>query len=377
MAAQAVDFSDLGAKPLPPAGQSSATVDFSDLGGKRINDDAADHTKAEHPGVMRRFWNGVKAGTSAEPMPPVDPNRDYLHHPNFANNPMLPGAGVYRDIKSGDYASAAGRVLGPAAELALMVGGGRTHPEPPPERIPLWKQAGIEAGAPPSSYDATPMTPRPVHAQGAPPMARGPVGPRIPLWQRAGIEPGPPPSTVDATPSTPYVPVRAARPMAQPPVELSSTPVLRSWLMRSGEVAPPPSDAAPAQPSQWPPENEIRRVPSVREIQGRRAGVRSRADINDDLAVQQEMRDWLDTQGVRADQLARRESIAGSSPTKTKSDLVREAGGKVEEKPARYTRTPGVKAAGNDYQGVDSNSEKELTDLLKKSLAQAKLKKGK
>lgn len=68
--------------------------------------------------AMQRFWEGAKAGTGGENAlnTPVDPQRP------ISTNPMIPGAGVYRDIKGGNYAGALGRVAGPAAELLPLLG---------------------------------------------------------------------------------------------------------------------------------------------------------------------------------------------------------------------------------------------------------------
>jgi hypothetical protein len=161
------------------------------ISGSRTSDSVA------QPSAGHRFWAGVKAGTGGENAlnTPVDPQ-----HP-IATNPMIPGTGVYRDIKAGNYAGAAGRVVGPAAELLPFALGGRGE-EPPPVRVPLWKSAGIEAGPPPSSIDATPMTPQPIHTPGAPVQPTIPIGPRIPLWQRAGVPAEAPPRTIAAPPAS-------------------------------------------------------------------------------------------------------------------------------------------------------------------------------
>jgi len=41
MDTQALDFSDLGAKPVSQQGQANAPLDFSDLGGKRVSTNTA------------------------------------------------------------------------------------------------------------------------------------------------------------------------------------------------------------------------------------------------------------------------------------------------------------------------------------------------
>lgn len=87
-----------------------------------------------------RFLEGAKAGMGGDnalsnPVQ-VDPNRNYLRHPNIANNPLIPGSGVYRDIKSGNYAGAAGRVVAPVAAVGAALFGGRgkiSEPAPPVE----------------------------------------------------------------------------------------------------------------------------------------------------------------------------------------------------------------------------------------------------
>src|SRR4051812_13061057 len=91
--------------------------------------------KPQEPGAMQRFWTGVKHGTGDNSDTP--PSHGTWSHPDFADNPMLPGSGVYRDIKARNYAGAAGRVLGPAAELAVMVGGGRGQGEGMPAVEPV------------------------------------------------------------------------------------------------------------------------------------------------------------------------------------------------------------------------------------------------
>jgi hypothetical protein len=292
---------------------------------------AAKAAPAEQPGIMRRFWAGVKHGTGDNSDTP--PSHGTWSNPDFADNLMLPGSGVYRDIKSGNYASAAGRVLGPAAELALMVGGGRTHAEPPPERIPLWKQVGIEPGAPPSSYDATPMTPQPVHTPSAQTPPSAPVGPRIPLWQRAGIEPGPPPSTIDVAPSAPYAPVRPPRVTAapaQPPVE---APFKRPDL-----------------PAPYSTENQAwRRYPAVDSAQ----------DLAETKDIQTRVKDQAE--GEQRNMLRR-----GTEEGFARNTRPRTAKGELSKQ--YQSAKPGAKSSGSEYPGVDLNSEKELTDLLKRSL---------
>lgn len=90
------------------------------------------------PSAGSRFLEGMKAGTGGDntnTMPPPDPNRNYLRHPDFANNALLPGSGVYRDIKAGNLAGAAGRIVGPAAEMIPMLMGGKGEiGEPAPSR---------------------------------------------------------------------------------------------------------------------------------------------------------------------------------------------------------------------------------------------------
>jgi hypothetical protein len=285
------------------------------------------------PSWTRRLWAGMQHGTGDNSDTP--PSHGTWAHPDFADDPMLPGSGVYRDIKAHNYAGAAGRVLGPAAELALMVGGGRGRVEAPPERIPLWKQPWVEPAPAPPAVDVTPMTPRPVHASGtqAPPSA--PVGPRIPLWQRAGVEAGPPPSTVDATPSEPYQPVRPPRVTATPAP--AQVPV-EAPFQRPNLPAPYATENAA-----W------RRYPAVDSAQ----------DLAETKDIQSNVRDQAE--GEQRNMLKRgtEEGFARNTrPRTAKGELTKQfQSGKA-----------GAKASGNDYPGVDLNSEKELTDLLKRSL---------
>ena len=84
-----------------------------------------------------------------------------------------------------------------------------------------------------------------------------------------------------------------------------------------------------AQPGRAIPEfaPEITRVPSTNEIRESLPGVkaRTRADILDDRAMQQEMNQGLEEQGRRARSEQLRRDIAGSSTGVTKGDLVRGA----------------------------------------------------
>lgn len=87
-----------------------------------VSKDFPDAFKQPEEGAGTRFWEGVKAGSGGENAlnAKVDPA-----HP-ISTNPMIPGAGVYRDIKSGNYAGAAGRILGPGAILATALAGARS-----------------------------------------------------------------------------------------------------------------------------------------------------------------------------------------------------------------------------------------------------------
>lgn len=73
------------------------------------------------PSAGSRFLEGMKAGTGGENAlnTQIDPK-----HP-ISSNPMIPGAGVYRDLKAGNLAGAAGRIAGPAAEILPMIMGGK------------------------------------------------------------------------------------------------------------------------------------------------------------------------------------------------------------------------------------------------------------
>lgn len=123
---------------------SDPAVDLSDF--KPDTQDMSDFkadapsTAPSQPGVASRFWTGVKAGVGGENAlnTTVDPNNP------ISTNPMIPGAGVYRDLKAGNVAGAAGRVVGPAAELLPMILGGRGRvAEPPPRPAPAWQTTQV------------------------------------------------------------------------------------------------------------------------------------------------------------------------------------------------------------------------------------------
>lgn len=83
------------------------------------------------PSVSSRFWGGVKHGMGDNSDTP--PNHGTWRHPDFADNPLLPGSGVYRDIKAGNYAGAMGRVAGPAVAIGTALMGGRERAIPTEE----------------------------------------------------------------------------------------------------------------------------------------------------------------------------------------------------------------------------------------------------
>lgn len=320
-AAQEISWDE---KPQPQAGSASADIQW---------DGDNKPSAAEQPGVMRRFWNGVKAGTGGENAlnTAVDPE-----HP-ISSNPMVPGAGVYRDIRDKNYAGAAGRVLGPAAELLPMVLGGRGRVAEPPERVPLWKQPWVEPAPAPPAVDATPMTPRPVHTPGAQAPPSAPVGPRVPLWQRAGIEPGAPPSSVDATPSEPYQPVRAPRVTAGPAAAPAQPPVEAPF--KRPDLPAPYSTEQQA----W------RRYPAVDSAQ----------DLAETKDIQASVKDQAE--GEQRNMLRR-----GTEEGFARNTRARTAKGELSKQ--FQSGKSDAKGSGSEYPGVDLNSEKELTDLLKRSL---------
>lgn len=84
-------------------------------------------TATQEPSAASRFWAGAGAGMGGENAlnTKVDPA-----HP-ISTNAMIPGAGVYRDIKSGNYAGAAGRVVAPAVELGTALLGAKSGEEVP------------------------------------------------------------------------------------------------------------------------------------------------------------------------------------------------------------------------------------------------------
>lgn len=102
--------------------------------------------KPQPPGILSRFWQGVGHGMGDNSdIPPEKLNSGSLRHPNIANNPMIPGSGVYRDIKAGNYAGASGRVLGPAANLAVMFAGGRAERPIPTGEAPALLESAVAA----------------------------------------------------------------------------------------------------------------------------------------------------------------------------------------------------------------------------------------
>lgn len=227
---------------MPPQAAAQQSPDFiADESPDFIADGQAHATApAVQPSAMQRFRSGAKAGMGGENAlnTPVDPE-----HP-ISSNPMVPGAGVYRDIRDKNYAGAAGRVLGPAAELAVMIGGGRGAGEEMP---------AVESSAPqPSVLGTRVKAVGKVAAQDA--ASRVPVAGRLvrrpsigDYWKAVTAKPATmtgevaPPST-DQVPGRPYVP----RPRAASPYAPAEPIPSRPGLMLPGEVAPPAQ--APAQP---------------------------------------------------------------------------------------------------------------------------------
>ncbi len=109
-------YEDLAA---PSAASSAARPNIPELSGPGGPPPPAPPDMTQSAGS--RFWGGAKAALGGENISNtgVDPD-----HP-WATNPMLPGAGVYRDFKSGNTAGALGRIAGPVASLlpAAMIRG--------------------------------------------------------------------------------------------------------------------------------------------------------------------------------------------------------------------------------------------------------------
>lgn len=97
-------------------------------------------------------------------------------------------------------------------------------------------------------------------------------------------------------------------------------------------------------------------------------------DTMDDAGVSQEMNANLEAHGKAANSEAIREFIARNSTGTTKGELVKAAGGKLPDRPVRFTKTPGVKAAPPTGTTVP---EGDMTSLLKQSLKKAKMGKAK
>lgn len=171
----------------PPTAQDP----YSEFGGQA-------HQQPSPQSASSRFWSGVKAGMGGENAlnTKVDPA-----HP-ISTNPMIPGAGVYRDIKSRNYASAAGRVLGPAAALGAALLGSRGGESAARFPEPMYPGAHLPATPPPEVLNPTLISeartlpgqvgaeriygPRPTPAQPIPPrqglMLQGEVQPSTPNY---------------------------------------------------------------------------------------------------------------------------------------------------------------------------------------------------
>jgi hypothetical protein len=102
------------------------------------------------PSATSRFLTGAKAGMGGENAlnTKIDPQ-----HP-IASNPMIPGAGVYRDLKAGNLAGAAGRIAGPAAEILPMIMGGKGEIGEPQAPRPSAMGAKISAVGKLAAQDA-------------------------------------------------------------------------------------------------------------------------------------------------------------------------------------------------------------------------------
>lgn len=147
----------------------------------------------QQPSFSSRFWGGVKHGMGDNSDAP--PSHGTWSNPDFADNPMLPGSGVYRDIKAGNYAGAAGRIAGPAVALGSMFMGGRggeapveAEPAPEPSGLTLRQRVGgmMTKAAGKVDPDAVGMvSPRAAHFQ----RAIGRIGDRLVTPAEAPEEP--------------------------------------------------------------------------------------------------------------------------------------------------------------------------------------------
>lgn len=128
-------------------------------------------------GALSRFIEGAKNGMGADNA--LSPRyRDPANQRPIADNPLIPGTGVYRDIKAGNYAGAAGRVVAPVAALGLALAGGRNAKPDPAAKS---GEALASIPAPKSAAEPAAQTSQPVQVGKLPAESGDPyAGPRTP-----------------------------------------------------------------------------------------------------------------------------------------------------------------------------------------------------
>ena len=87
------------------------------------------------PSAGSRFVEGMKAGTTTPGAERFKDTGDPSQLPTGWD--AIPGSGVVRDIRARNYAGAAGRIAGPALEIAPFLVGGRNAELPPTEVRPI------------------------------------------------------------------------------------------------------------------------------------------------------------------------------------------------------------------------------------------------
>ena len=273
------------------------------------------HDIAEHPNAYlnpfsHEYW--AKGEEEAKEQIPVEQRR-----------PAIPGAQTYHDIKNKNYAGAAGDIAQGVLTAGQLIGGGELE-EVPVRPEPAWRTAPTEGTEVPSVINRQPYAQPGRAIPEAPPTAKPPRP--APAWKTSPTE------------GTPVESVINRQPYAQPGRAIPEAPLPQSETSRASmENAPtegtedrtssignPMRSAGRAIPEFAP---EITRVPSTNEIRESLPEVkaRTRADMLDDRAMQQEMNQGLEEQGRRARSEQLRRDIAGSSTGVTKGDLVRGA----------------------------------------------------
>jgi hypothetical protein len=173
--------------------------------------------------------------------------------------------------------------------------------------------------------------------------------PRVPIWKRGHLpEETPVPSVINRQPYAEVRPRVRPQPVAAeaPPAPIPAHQAVAGPYTTEG----PPPAIPEIRPRSGPGSAE-----DIAETRGIQEQARERGEQEDRIRLSREKRDWF----------------ARNQPGATKAELTG-----APEKPVRFTRTPGVGARAPKPGTVVPSPDEDLVPLLKKSLQQAKRKKG-